>query len=247
VSLRPFDNASYNWTANHVSISSFAGPVTYSCWARFLTASTVTDEYIFGSQAWHCNRQITSNIIYSHVTESGSHSFSNNSAIGADPTVWHHICGVWDDVSNLNTSYVDASGASQGTTLNNNGQGGLILFAYDSQIELAHCAIWATAFTSTEVSLSRFVDPLLFKRDYLRAYWPFSRGARARNVAPGIPYGLADARVSGVSGVPEIITEDGPPTSANWERLDKPLIVHYSQQLALSVGYFDLPGIPVRA
>lgn len=167
-------------------------------------------------------------MVYSHVGEGGSHSFVNYGTIGSDPGNWYHLLGIWDDVSNLHSFYVNGSASSAGTTLNNLGSTVPLVFSYDSYTEIAHAACWATAFSSTEAVIAKNYDPLTFKRDYLRGYWPLSRGAGRRQCAPWSPYGTGDGQPTLTVGTPALLTDDGPLVAINWTRLDLPPPTPYS-------------------
>jgi hypothetical protein len=220
---RPFDNGSYySYTKNPLVCSGFAGPVTWSCWVRFWAGVTGTDEWIFGNGVWSFARQTGTNTLYSHIA-SGGNSFVNNGAIGADPGSWHHLLGLLDNPPNfLHAFYVDGAGASAGTTLVNSGGANEALFSYDSFIEVAHAACWNVAFSAAEAAMAYKYDPLTFKPNYLRGYWPLSRGVGQRQCAPGVPYGTGDAMYTSTSGTPALLTDDGPPTAINWGSLEIP-------------------------
>jgi hypothetical protein len=229
VGWRPVDNASYySYTGNAAAAgnsfcTSFSGLTTWSCWARFITAVTVTDEWIFGNGVWSFARQGGTNTLYSHIS-SGGNSFVNGSAIGADPNNWHHLLGLIDHPNFLHAFYIDGSGFSAGTTLDNGGGANPALFSYDSEIEVAHCAVWNTAFTNAEAIVAKNYDPLTFKPQFLRGYWPLSRGAGQRQCAPSaMPgSGVSDAMYTSVVAPRAFMTDDGPPISYNWPRLEEP-------------------------
>lgn len=243
MSWRPNDNGSYYSYAgypNGAFATNFANEVTWSCWARFITGVTGGDEWIFGNGLYNFSRQGGSNTVYSHVTQGGSHSFLNHSAIGADPTRWHHLLGVWNRPATFDHQFaIDGGATGTGTTLVNGGGFAPPLLTYDSNIEIAHCAVWQGGFSVAEQQIAWKFDPLMFKPQQLRAYWPLSRGAGMRQVAPRSPDGGDDFMFTSVIGTRAIVTDDGPPIAENWPRLERMRVS--AEGLIASVSDF-VPG-----
>lgn len=224
---RPFDAGYYAYSfQGGGNVAGMPSPITWSCWARFRTGVTGGDEWIWGNGNgyWNFARQGGSNTVYSHVSDGGSHSFRNHSAIGADPTNWYHILGYLDRPATFEHGiFINGSGGVTGTTLQIPSNPGWALTSYDSNIDICHCAVWDVTFTAAEIATLWTKDPLTVKPRNLRGYWPYARGAGLRQCAPRGQGG--NAQVWGTTPPQAILDDDGPPVSLNWERLDgRPLV-----------------------